>query len=223
MPSGLRAPKLAGPGMRSKCSQCLNIAIERATTAGSDKLSMSNEYKYIWIMLRNYTHHAQSPKSSVHSVHKIQGKAIRQTLKSCHIDHLLWNHDVSLTFVRGTLTNHFSVENDQCSLHDRHDHDDRRRLVVCTEEAYRLAYRGSYRTYWADMCTRLCMGMHICRQTKSISVHAHVHTLTKRICRLPQINCMHVISLTPMIRGSSAELFLFLHVASNSSAHCTKI
>jgi hypothetical protein len=32
-------------------------------------------------MLHNYAHHAQSPKSSVHSVHKMQGKAIRQTLK----------------------------------------------------------------------------------------------------------------------------------------------
>jgi hypothetical protein len=27
-------------------------------------------------MLRNYAHHAQSPKSSVHSVDKMQGKAI---------------------------------------------------------------------------------------------------------------------------------------------------
>jgi hypothetical protein len=27
-------------------------------------------------LLRNYAHHAQSPKSSVHSVHKMQGKAI---------------------------------------------------------------------------------------------------------------------------------------------------
>jgi hypothetical protein len=32
-------------------------------------------------MLRNYAHHAQSPKSSVHSVHKMQGKVIWQILK----------------------------------------------------------------------------------------------------------------------------------------------
>jgi hypothetical protein len=36
---------------------------------------------YIAAMLRNYAHHAQSPKSSVHSVHKMQGKVIWQTLK----------------------------------------------------------------------------------------------------------------------------------------------
>jgi hypothetical protein len=58
-------------------------------------------------MLRNYAHHAQSPKSSMHIVHKIQCKAILQTLKNCHIDHLLWNRCSSLTFVRGTLTDHF--------------------------------------------------------------------------------------------------------------------
>jgi hypothetical protein len=32
-------------------------------------------------MLRNYAHHARSQKSSVHNVHKMQGKAIWQTLK----------------------------------------------------------------------------------------------------------------------------------------------
>jgi hypothetical protein len=101
-------------------------------------------------------------------------------LKSCHIDHLLWNHVSSLTFMRGTLTDHFSLENDQCSLHDR---DDRLRSVMGKGEAYQRAYRGSYRTYQADMCARLCMVMHMCRQTKSISVHAHVHTCTKWICR----------------------------------------
>jgi hypothetical protein len=31
-----------------------------------------------------------------------------------------------------------------------------------------------------------------------------------------------VISSTPMTRSSSAELFLLLHIASNSSAHCRK-
>jgi hypothetical protein len=30
---------------------------------------------YIFSMLRNYAHHAQSPKSLVHGVHKMQGKA----------------------------------------------------------------------------------------------------------------------------------------------------
>jgi hypothetical protein len=85
----------------------------------------------------------------------------------------------TVTFVRGTLTNHFPVENNQSSLHDRHDRHDRRRSVICREEAY----RGSYRTYQADMCTRLRIAMQMCRQTKSISVHVHVHTYTKRICR----------------------------------------
>jgi hypothetical protein len=32
-------------------------------------------------MLRDYEHHTQSPKSSVHSVHKRQGKVIWQTFK----------------------------------------------------------------------------------------------------------------------------------------------
>jgi hypothetical protein len=32
-------------------------------------------------MLRNYAHHAQSPKFLVYSVHKMQGKAIWQTIK----------------------------------------------------------------------------------------------------------------------------------------------
>jgi hypothetical protein len=142
-------------------------------------------------------------------------------LKNCHLDHLLWNHGSSLTFVRGPLTDHFSLENDQCSLHDR---DDRRRSVMCTEEAYRRAYLGSYRTYRADMCTRLCRVIHMCRQTKSISVYAHVHKtdfpidINKRHVRY----FMDVIVSTPMRRGSSAELFLLLHIASNSSAHCTK-
>jgi hypothetical protein len=111
-------------------------------------------------------------------------------LKSYHIDHLLLNQGSSVTFVRRTLTDHFSVENDQCSLHDRHDRGDRRRSVMCTEEAY----RGSHRTYRADICTILCMAM--CRQTQSISVHAHVHTGTKRTCRWPQMKGMHVISCT---------------------------
>jgi hypothetical protein len=78
----------------------------------------------------------------------------------------------------------FSVENDQCSRRDR------LWSVVCTEKAY----RRSYRTYRADMCTTLCIAMHIWRQTKSISVHAHMHTCTKRICWEPQIKCKHVIS-----------------------------
>jgi hypothetical protein len=33
---------------------------------------------------------------------------------------------------------------------------------------------------------------------------------------------INVISSIPMRRDSSAELFLLLHIASNSSAHCTK-
>jgi hypothetical protein len=71
------------------------------------------------IMLRNYAHHAQSPKSSVYSVHKCRAKQSDRPLKSCPVDHLLWSHGSSLTFVRNKLTDHFSVENDQCSLHDR--------------------------------------------------------------------------------------------------------
>jgi hypothetical protein len=58
-------------------------------------------------MLRNYPHHTQSPKSSVHRVHKMQGKAIWQILKSCDIVHRLWNHGSSLTFVKSALADHF--------------------------------------------------------------------------------------------------------------------
>jgi hypothetical protein len=116
----------------------------------------------------------------------------------------------------------FSQENDQYNVNDQHDRDDRLRSLMFREEAYRWAYRGSSRMYRADMCTRLCMATHMRRQTKSISVHAHVHTYTKRSCRQPQTNSIHVISSTPMGRDSSADLFLSLHIASNSSAHCTK-
>jgi hypothetical protein len=35
---------------------------------------------------------------------------------------------------------------------------------MCTKEVYR-----------ADMCTRLCMAMHMYRQTKSISMQTHIH------------------------------------------------
>jgi hypothetical protein len=45
---------------------------------------------------------------------------------------------------------------------------------MCAEEACRQAHRGSYRTYRSDMYTRFCIAMHMCRQTKSISMHAHV-------------------------------------------------
>jgi hypothetical protein len=73
--------------------------------------------------------------------------------------------------VRGILTDHFSVENDQSSLHDR------RRSIMCTKGAYRRADRGSYQTHRADMRTRLCMAMPMCRQTKPISACtcAHMH------------------------------------------------
>jgi hypothetical protein len=110
---------------------------------------------------------------------KCRARQSHRPLKSFHIDRLLWNHGYSLTFVRRTLTDHFSVESDQCSLHDWHDRDYRLRLVMCTEEAYWRAYRGSYQTYRADMCTTT----HICRQTESISVHAQLHIGTKRIYR----------------------------------------
>jgi hypothetical protein len=119
-------------------------------------------------------HNLRNPRCTAYT--KDRGRQSDGPLKSYHVDHLLWNHDSTLTFVRGTLTGHFSVENDQYSRHHRH------RSVMCTEQAYR-GYRGSYRTYRADMCTRLYMAMHMCRQTKSISVHAHVHKCTKRICR----------------------------------------
>jgi hypothetical protein len=123
----------------------------------------------------------------------------------------------------------FSMGNDQCSLHERHDRDARLWSVMCTEEAYRRAYQRSYRTYRADMCTRLCIAMYIWRQTKSISVHAHLHMCTHapngfadNPNKWHARHFIDVISSTRTGRGSSAELFLLLHMPSNSSAHCTK-
>jgi hypothetical protein len=127
----------------------------------------------------------------VHNLRNILGTAYTKCrarpsdrhLKSCHSDHLLWDNGSSLTFVRGTLTDHFSRENDRCSRHDRND---RLPSIMFTEEAYRRTYRvypRSYRTCRADMCARLCIAIHMYRQTKLISVHPHVHTCTKWICR----------------------------------------
>jgi hypothetical protein len=182
---------------------------------------LKNETKYpnlsVLYLCCGIMHNLRNPRCRACT--KWRARQSDRPLKSCHIDHLLWNHNPSLTSLTGTLTDHFSVENDQCSLHNWHDRDDRRQSVMCTEEAY----RGSYRTYRANMSTRLSMAMHICRQTESISVHlVDMHTCTKRICWHPQINSMDVISSTPMRRGSSAEPFPLLHITSNSSAHCTK-
>jgi hypothetical protein len=111
---------------------------------------------------------------------KYRAKQSDRSLKSCYIDYLLLNHGSRLTFVRGTVADHFfpGERSIQCAWLAWS-----RWSVMCTEEAYRQIYRGSNRTYQAAMCTRLCMAMHICRSTKSISVHAHAHTCTKRICR----------------------------------------
>jgi hypothetical protein len=65
-------------------------------------------FKKLCCGIMDITH--KSPKSSVLSVHKMQDKAFRQALKSWHIDHLLWYHGSSLTFVRGTLTDRFFTE-----------------------------------------------------------------------------------------------------------------
>jgi hypothetical protein len=54
------------------------------------------------------------------------------------------------------------------------------------------------------------MAMHMCRQTKSIPVHTHMH---KTDLPIDTTNGMHVISSTPMRGDSSAELFLLLHTA----------
>jgi hypothetical protein len=85
-----------------------------------------------------------------------------------------------------------------------------------TRESYRQAYwgyRSSYRTYRADMCTRLSMAMHMCTHAQN----RFADSLKQHACYF-----MDVISSTPMKCGSSAELFLLLHIASNSSAHCIK-
>jgi hypothetical protein len=142
-------------------------------------------------------HNLRNPRCTAGT--KCRAKQFDRPLKSCLIDHLLWNHGSSLTFVRGTLTDHFSRENDHYNLHDW------LRSVLCTEEAY----WGSYRTHRADICTRLCMTMHMCKQTKSVSVHAHMHkmdlliTQNKRYARY----FMDVISSAPMRRDFSSELF----------------
>jgi hypothetical protein len=80
---------------------------------------------------------------------------------------------------------------------------------MCTEEAYR-----------ADTCTRLCMAMHTCRQTKSISVHAHAQNGFAD--RHKETACTwfhrHRWDAIPPRR-----CFLLPHIASNSSAQCIKI
>jgi hypothetical protein len=47
--------------------------VERLFVARMDR---SGQVRSTAAVLRNYPHHAQSPKSSVHSIHKMQGKAI---------------------------------------------------------------------------------------------------------------------------------------------------
>jgi hypothetical protein len=198
-----------------------NLVWADLSTNGATKYGDVWRYTELWpksSMLWNYAHHAQSPKSSVHSVYKTQGKAIWQTLQKLSYGSFFCGTMTPVSHLWGArwpIT--FSVENDQYSLYDR---DNRRQTDMCTKEAY----RGSYRTYRADMCTKLRMAMHMCRQTKSISVHAHVHKTDllidtdKRHAR----SFMYVISSTPMRRDSSAELFIVLHIASNSSAYYTK-
>jgi hypothetical protein len=92
----------------------------------------------------------------------MQGKAIWQTLKK-----LFYRS----SFVEPWLQSHICERHvDRSffpSLDDRHD---RRRSVICMEEAYQRVYRGyrgSYRTYRADMCTRLCMAMQMCTHARN--------------------------------------------------------
>jgi hypothetical protein len=150
-------------------------------------------------MLRNYAHHAQPPKSSVHSVHKMHGKEIWQILKSFRIDYLLWNHDSSLTFVSGTLTDHFSVENDQCSLHDR---------MITMVSADQLCARrkpiggpigpiGTRIGRIGPICAPDCAWTCTCADRPSQFLYMHMRTHAQNgFPDDPQINCMHVISWT---------------------------
>jgi hypothetical protein len=60
-----------------------------------------------------------------------------------------------------------------------------------------------------NFCVRTCAHMH----KTDLPI-----TPNKRHARY----CMDIISSTSMRRDSSTQLFLLLHIASNSSAHCTK-
>jgi hypothetical protein len=63
----------------------------------SQRRSRQNRKERKNTMLRNYAHHAQSPKSWVHSVHKMQSKAIWQILTKL---------SYRLSFVRPCLQSH---------------------------------------------------------------------------------------------------------------------
>jgi hypothetical protein len=164
-------------------------------------------------MLRNYAHHTQSQKSSVHRVHKMQGKAIWQTLKKL---------SYRSSFVQPWILSHssrtrwpiiFSRENDECSLHDRHDREDRSRSGMCTEETYRAI--GARIGRIPPICARDCAWPCTC---------AHMHKMHLPIAPNQQHTryFMGVISSTPMRCDFSVELFSLVHIASHSSAYCTK-
>jgi hypothetical protein len=75
----------------------------------SDKLCTIYFLSYkVSTMLRNYAHHAQSPESSVHSMHKMQGKAIWQTLEKLSYRSSFWEPWLRAHIVKRTLTDHFS-------------------------------------------------------------------------------------------------------------------
>jgi hypothetical protein len=158
-------------------------------------------------------HNLWSPRST--ACMKCRTRQSDRPLKSFHIDHLLWNHGYGLTFLRGTLTDHFfpvyrigkiaMIGVDQlCS----------RRKPIGGPIGARIGCIGPIRARnCADrlsqflrmqMCTHAQNGLaDSLKQTAYMLFHG-------RHCR------------TPMRRESSAELFLLLHIASNYSAHCTK-
>jgi hypothetical protein len=178
-------------------------------------------YQNLIIMLRNYAYHAQFPKSSVHSVHKCRAKQSDRPLKSCHIDHLLWNHVSSLTFMRAMLadrlfTGEWSIQSTWLAS-----------ISYVPRGRLSAGLSGLISDLWGRYVHEIVHDhAHVQRDQVNFwaCTCAHMHKTdlpiapNKRHARY----FMDIISSTSMRGDSSVELFRLLHKTSNSSAHCTK-
>jgi hypothetical protein len=157
-------------------------------------------------------HNLRNPRCTAYT--KCRVRQSDKPLKSCHINHLLWSHGSSLTFVTGTLTDHFSRENDQYSLHDRHDRDDR--IDFDRFYARRKPIRARIGSI-GPTCARDCAWPCTCadRQSQFLCMHRCTHAQNGFADSLKQTVCtlfhghssIDVISSTPMRCDSFAELF----------------
>jgi hypothetical protein len=181
-------------------------------------------------MLQNYARHAQSLKSSVASMHKMEGKAIWQTRKklscwSSFVEPRLQSHicegHVDRSFFRGewSIRSTWSAWSRWSALissvHGGSLSAGLSRLLGFVSDlsgryVHEIVHGNVYvQTNQMNFCACTCA--HMRKTDLRIATN-------KRHARY----FMNVSPSIPMIRDSSAEFFLLLHIASNSSPHCTK-